>query len=332
MVGAEAEAKGLVTFPGRFGDLLWAMQTVRGLAEILGGKLDVQVSWKYRGIVPLLRMQPYINFAWGDPDWLVEETAPMSPAEPPSTTVKDLLYGRRVEVEVAYPRVFHLGYTQWPGLALPNEVAANALSHFPEDEIMRGETSRRLLQLGTPWITNPKVAAANSVPTVIIGWSEEWAELKLGIVVYLLSRFPGLHFHWVVRPEGRYSVEVLRFLERAHQPFFGFHVTNSWPLLAQILQEGQIFIGCQSSLWVLANAVGTRAKVVVEPSRERWHQIFYPEGLQGNHRVLGSDGNPTFDGRHIGDALETALRGMGAGVGEGERWGFDEARGAGEPS
>jgi hypothetical protein len=82
---------------------------------------------------------------------------------------------------------------------------------------------------------------------------------------------------------------------------------GDWSVTAQIAQGAQCYLGCLSSQWVLANALGKRC-VVVEPNEHRWHPVFYRDAPQ-NHLVRGNDGRPTFDARHAGDVLEEVLRG-----------------------
>jgi hypothetical protein len=69
-----------------------------------------------------------------------------------------------------------------------------------------------------------------------------------------------------------------------------------------------VFLGDCSAWHVLAMAMGIPV-VLVEPLEARWNPIFYPLGMDGPQvtMVRGNDGNPTFDARHVADALTRAL-------------------------
>src|SRR5262245_63210788 len=67
------------TMPGRHGDILWALPTVRALAEQAGAPIDLVISEKYGSLKDLIRRQPYIADVVVLADWQVQETAPMTP-------------------------------------------------------------------------------------------------------------------------------------------------------------------------------------------------------------------------------------------------------------
>ncbi len=47
----------LCTFPGRYGDIIWALPTVRGISEV-EGPVDLLIAGEFASIVPLLEQQP----------------------------------------------------------------------------------------------------------------------------------------------------------------------------------------------------------------------------------------------------------------------------------
>lgn len=90
-----------VSFPGRYGDLLWAMPTVRAMAEHLGQPCDLFIAGEFESIAPLLLQQEYIHTVevlrgWTGTNWQAPTDAE------------------------------HLGYRRWPELPLPYEVAKQA--------------------------------------------------------------------------------------------------------------------------------------------------------------------------------------------------------------
>jgi hypothetical protein len=279
----------LCTFPGKYGDLLWALPTVRALADAYGGPVDLLTSERYSGLNDLISRQPYIRHAMHTSAWVVQDTAPMSPRVPP------IEGGAGLEVH-------HLGYEGWPLGTLAQDIwgrVARSLINVP------------LLDLDRPWITVPGTTTSTD-PYVWVGWSEEHFELKVGILVAVAMRFPTYKFWWVRPWGGRYDeVDRTTLLETGTQHHrLGPNVAmmrGDWSVTAQIAQGAQCYLGCLSSQWVLANALGKRC-VVVEPNEHRWHPVFYRDAPQ-NHLVRGNDGRPTFDARHAGDVLEEVLRG-----------------------
>jgi hypothetical protein len=78
----------LVTFPGRYGDLLWALPSVRAVSEAIGGPVDLVIAGPFGSIVPLLEQQDYLGTVTARPDWVVQDTAPMTPRTPPLGAVE----------------------------------------------------------------------------------------------------------------------------------------------------------------------------------------------------------------------------------------------------
>src|SRR5260221_13810852 len=99
-------ARILTTFPGRAGDLLWALPTVRAIAEHFDTEVDLQIAGEFASMVDLLLQQPYLAGVIADPRWTLT---------PPDDW-------KAPELPREYDRVFHLGYRRWPRLPLPWEV------------------------------------------------------------------------------------------------------------------------------------------------------------------------------------------------------------------
>lgn len=271
----------LVTCPGKFGDLLWAMATARAIAESYGERVDVMTSASYGSIVPLLRQQPYIHDAGFFVNWVVQDTAPMTPREPPDySNVKQ--YG--------YDRIFHLGYDGWPQHPLPLEHWRLAVA---QKEWYAGDPPLKDVELGRAWITG---AVTEPARDVVAGFTDEHFELKSGLL-HLLERPPGwnLSGRVVTAPETRWATE-------------NYGQPCTWEEAASWIRGARVFLGCCSALHVLAVAVGTPV-VLMEPNPHRHNDVFYPLGKVGPQVTLvtGNDGQPTFDARHVADAVESAL-------------------------
>lgn len=268
----------LCTFPGRHGDLLWALPTVRAISETYQQPVTLVTSAKYGGLADLIRRQPYIAEVLVDPTWEVQETAPMTPRAP---QVHDL---------APYDRVFHLGYRGWPSPTLPVDIW-NGANH------LLGPGRLRSLDLDRPWIT---VEYAAELPPVdlAIGFTDEWFELKYGLYWILVQQHPSSYVRLTQSP--RWNTEG--------QQVVGAEV--SWTAAAAWLSRVPVFVGCCSALHVLAIAAGCPKVIVVEPNRDRCQDVFFPLGKTGRvELVLGGDGQPTFDARHVREAIDRALGG-----------------------
>jgi hypothetical protein len=276
----------LVTCPGKFGDLLWAMATVRAIAETYGGRVDLIISAAYGTIVPLLHQQPYLRDVVADSGWQVQDTAPMTPRMPAWTTY-----------DAGYDRVFHLGYEGWPQLPLPFEhwrLAVKQREWFPDDPPLKD------VELGRAWITAGTGAITHS-GTIAIGFTDEHFELKYGLT-QLVGGQRGSAWQrrsWV----PVYAAGTRWDREGTHgRPL-------DWVESTQTIAAADVFLGCNSALHVLAVALGVPV-VLMEPEQMRWNPIFYPLGDKGPQVTLvrGLDGQPTFDARHVADTLEEVLR------------------------
>ena len=126
----------------------------------------------------------------------------------------------------------------------------------------------------------------------------------MGILSALALKFGHKHFV-VLHPEGS-----------RHEEWHGVMPGNvifcacDWVEAAELMLTCECYFGCLSALWVLANGVGIPT-VIVEPSKERHHEIFWVDrqvnGVEQNHMVMGNDNKPTFDARAAGDKLEEVL-------------------------
>lgn len=270
----------LCTFPGKFGDLLWALPTVRAIAEANGGPVGLLISSEYYTLLPLITQQPYIDAVWGSEEWVLQQTAPITPWQPPDTTWLRSVYER-------YDQVIHLGYRSWPSAPLP----------LYTWEIAQDYGKTGMVELRRPWIS-----VAEPMPLrrgLAVGFSDEWFELKYGITE-LLDRDPTIPaLHDCVAPKGRWAQEAQRR-------------THNWASAAWLINSCELFLGCCSALHVLAVATGTTA-ILVEPNKDRWNPIFWPLGMDGPEVtvVRGGDGLPTFDARHTIELIRSRMEGRG---------------------
>lgn len=274
--------KVLCTFPGKHGDLLWALPTVRAIAEHYAVPVDLLVSQKYSRLLDLIELQPYIGAVHAGHRWAVQETAPMTPRIPP-------------EIPAGYDEVYHLGYENWPEPNLPINIYSRATVQL----LTGSQQVLPLLDLTRPWITARPFEHPSSV---IVGFTDEWFELKVGLTLLLHSLRPVTGDFIALCAEGsRWATEV-------SWPPVGLVWETDWMAAARFLAGAQVFFGCCSALHVLACAIGVPA-VIMEPNEHRWNPVFWPYGQYGPQTLLvrGNDGRPTFDARHCRDALQERL-------------------------
>jgi hypothetical protein len=285
----------LCTCPGRHGDILWTLPAIRALHEATGATIDLLVAGKYAAVCPLLERQPYLRECVAMPEWTVEETAPMTPRLPPG-------------IPVGYDAVYHLGYAGWPDRPLPDQHLWTLQQQIPDLDLVEQIAER--YRLDRPWITPPSPPIPPThwyTNRLAIGFTDEWIELKAGLVFALLARVergrpykPSLYFG-----AGSRWMEW----ERTLAPFlYGLCTPRTWLETAQWVAESAVFLGCCSALHVLACGLGTPV-VLVEPNEARHHPIFYPYGTDGPQVTLvkGNDGRPSFDARHTSAVIEQKL-------------------------
>lgn len=279
--------KTLIAFPGRAGDILWGLPSVRAISEAVGQPVDMVIGGEFASLVPLLQHQSYLGKVWSDLTWGL---TPPEEWQPPAPNI------------VGYDRAWLLGYRGWPDQPLAQYTYARA----------QVETGLPLppLDLDTPWITIPPSPGCTRV--VCCGWSDCWFELKVGLTQLVRARGVGRYrsgdsmrsgtWHISRAPGSRWAMER----QESTTPLPA-GAGETWVRSAQWIQGARVFLGDCSALHVLAVGLG-RQVVVVEPMTARHNLIFYPLGTTGRVRlVTGNDQLPSFDARHTADVLEEVL-------------------------
>ena len=276
----------LCTFPGRNGDVIWQLPLLRAISRRIGQPVDLQIAGEFAPIAELLRLQPYLGMVRVDPDWPIEHRMPPTH-----------------HLDWGYDATIHLGYRGWP---LPDlvrhtlETCGQQRWSVVAEVFENRPVTWEELDLSTPWITN--LPAHSYRPPFVVGFSETHFELKYGLVE-LLQRKP--HFYTArVLPPMVIGASNPRWEQEAG------YAPTSWIESAQWIANAPVFLGCCSALHVLAVAIGTPV-ILMEPMESRHNPIFYPLGMAGPQvrMVLGNDGKPTHDARHVRDALREGIRG-----------------------
>lgn len=267
----------LCTFPGRAGDLIWALPTIRALSRRIVSPIDLQITGEFANLVPLLTAQPYLRRVYADPRWSMSDSW-QAPAHDSSSY---------------YDHIFHLGYRGWPQRALPFETLGCLNEQRGNSPYLMMPFQDAELDLQTPWITVP----VPGVPCeVVCGFSECHFELKVGLVTLLERAIPRPILVLAHPGRGRWEAE---------RPRGGYPLwIGDWMGEAAAIRNADVFLGCNSGLHVLAVALGIPV-VMVEPMEARWNPIFFPLGTTGPQVTLvtGNDGKPTVDARHVADAI-----------------------------
>lgn len=269
----------LATFPGKHGDLIWAMPSLRALSEATGAPIDLAVAAESASICSLLEAQPYIGKAFALADW-IGLAEPHMPWQAP-----------RVE---GYDAQVDLGYRGWPDQPLAQYTFARLRA-----EACWAGVKESALELGRPWLTVKEPLVANRF-RVIFGWSDEHFELKFGLTALIEADEDEV----ILAPHSRWQSEAVPVWQAQGMA----PIADDWIGAAQTILQGQVFLGCCSALHVLACGLGVPV-VMMEPSPARHNDIFYPLGKQGPQvtLVLGNTGEPTWDARAVSAAVRQAL-------------------------
>lgn len=265
----------LCTFPGRAGDLLWALPTVRAVSEHFRQPVDLQIAGEFAGMLPLLRQQPYLAGIHADETWGMDYGW-----DPPF-------------FESGYDRAYHLGYHRWPELPLPFETAWQLGRQWDPGDGFLPPTD-----LARPWI---HVEGPGIPIDIAVGFTEAWFELKLGVLASLGNARLADSLVQLTPPGTRW--------DSAETTAAASVYPCDWLDAARAIRNSDLFVGDCSALHVLACALGQRC-VIIEPMEARHNGIFYPYGQDGPkvRLVRGLDGQPTFDARHAADTIREALR------------------------
>lgn len=271
----------LCTFPGRAGDLLWALPTVRAVSEHFATPVDLCVAGEFAGMRGLLRQQPYLAQVWAEPHWGLTPPDEWNPPLDP-------------DAAAFYDRVFRLGYRGWPDRALPREAHYSLALEWNRPQ----DGSLPAIDLQRPWIACDTAIPLTPAP-LVVGFTEAWFELKAGLIACLREReIPDLPDGAILTPPGsRWCTEL------------GYAGTG-WQQAAQLIRDARIVLADCSALHVLAVAMG-KPVVVMEPMEARHNSVFWPLGWDGPQVTIvkGLDGRPTFDARHTAETLEKVLHG-----------------------
>ena len=220
----------LCTFPGKYGDLLWSLPTVRAISQIKGEPVDFAIMPQYKNILPLLQAQPYIDRAFVIEEWLILHS---NHGDQPWLPQKNM------EQACGYHQVWHLGYRGHPGLSgQPNMCLADFIAwqqgiRFVENPI---PFIQGLDGVGVNWASRDEGGL-----TVALAFNEMYADLKLRFRKTFGELYKGV------------AISVMEY---------------SWLEAAVLISKAGVFVGDRSALHVIAHGVGQKL-ITYEPHPAR---------------------------------------------------------------
>lgn len=253
----------LCTFPGRHGDLLWALPTMRAISQIYG-PVDLLIAGEFKGLIPILKACPYLDRIAADDQWSCATW------QPPD----------REDIISPYEKEIHLGYRRWPERTLPEEVYLNGVAGIGH--------ALEMLDLRTPWIS-PHVSA-NHTREVAYGFTDCHFELKFGITELC---WPDTADHRIIGifPPGRWTTEA------TYKPT-SWEEARTWISNAEVfltdcsaLHVLAVALGVPV---VIVEPMEARWNPIFYPLGMDGPQVTVVKGL---------DGKPTFDARHVQEVL-----------------------------
>lgn len=222
-------SKVLCTFPGKFGDVLWSLPTVKAIADFMAQeKVDFGIMPAYRSLLPLLGMQKYIDKAFVIEDWECTGSPfgdqPWLPQHVPQ----------------GYDRVFHLGMRGHPGIHC---------APLPLIDFIAEQQGMRLVN-PIPFIDVPAgfFRAGKDEPEIdchiAYAFSAGAAEAKAKFLDLVIGE-AGNNIAWI---------DVTK---------------EDWVSAAMLIKFAACFVGSRSSNNVIAHGVGQKNIFIYEPESSR---------------------------------------------------------------
>jgi hypothetical protein len=268
-----------VTHPGKLGDLLWALPTVRELAK-QHGPVQLWLPPQCEPLATLLYQLPYIREVVIDSTWVLGANTPEAPAKPPGEL----------------PNVIHLGYPEWPTCPLPFYTALQAG--------IRPEPSWE------PWVEAEPLRRLDGEQVLLYAWTDNWFELKLGMTEILVSQLPITA--WTLRTDPQSARwPIYKHAHGARIEELARHIATA-ALVVTDCSMAMVLTAALGKRCVVMEPEPARHHPIFWPGNTQdvnghWWQadnqfgrLIWP--------VIGGDGKPTFDARHTKDLIMELLR------------------------
>lgn len=167
----------LTTFPGKNGDILWSLPTVRQISKNHDVKVDFGIMPQYHTLLPLLDEQSYIAKAFLIDDWLCTGSPHGDqPWEPQGIN--------RLIME--YDKVYNLGYRYHPGIHGPQMPLLDFVAYLQGIE---------LTYPVIPFITvEENLRVKGSLAIVSYSFNTEYKDLKDRFLHHVTTHCPNVVF------------------------------------------------------------------------------------------------------------------------------------------
>lgn len=219
----------LCTFPGKNGDILWSLATVKQISKNYNVKVDFSTMPQYHTLLPLLNSQSYIEKATVNEAWLCTGSPhgdqPWNPQN-----AEELAWG--------YDQVFHLGYRYHPGI--------------------HGVNGRQMALIDFPAYLNNIEFSHPVLPFIDV--EENWKpKTSLPMIAY--------SFNMEYKPEKDKFLHDLE--RKCVTTLFVDVASMPWAVAASVIKNSDGFVGCCSANHVLAYGVGQKNIFIYEPHPHR---------------------------------------------------------------
>ncbi len=250
----------LITFPGKLGDYLWALNPVRELARIRPDwEIHMMVS-EYLGECGVKEIKPdYIKSIIVNTEWNIWFDAPVRPASPPATS-QMLAHLEREKYEI----VLNLGLDTWPHKPTLVETFQDLLKHaLINSKLDDTAVLMDSMPDPSPWLGKQHAVIPNQI---MCAWTDEWVELKAGLTLAITKAQEDAEIFLCTKYGSRMSKEFIwpRHFNVATCDLvdtrFNMYTTN-------------LLVTDKSAIRVLARGIGMPV-VVVEPSVPRHNYVF----------------------------------------------------------
>ena len=225
----------LTTFSGKGGDILWGLATVKQISQTVNEKVDFCCRPDYRNMIPLIQMQPYIDKAFVDENWLLWHSNHGDQPNVPQD---------HVELEAPYEKVWHLTYKGHPGI----NSEKMALIDF-----VAWQQGMRLTEPVCPWIE-------------VRSWAFPYTNADKAVALDPVLRMDNyVAYAFNTQYDGeKQAFRTILFSKLPDTKFIEVS-SLSWPIAAAVIANAACFVGCKSANYVLAHAVAQKNIFVFEP-------------------------------------------------------------------
>jgi hypothetical protein len=220
----------LCTFPGKYGDILWSLPTVREISRLTGGPVDFFVMPYYDNMKELFECQTYIDKTGSFKEWLRKGSDyGDQPWQPPK------------HLEEPYRQHWHLGYRAHPGVSAPEM----PLVHFT--------AFQQGIQLHQP-----------VVPFIEVDDDLDFAIMDRHMEAMRQNRIVSYAFNdQYQRQKNIFFQDLWKAMMGTGVEFLNLNMVG-WKEAAWMIKSSFVYVGDRSACWVLATGMGKKT-ITFEP-------------------------------------------------------------------